>query len=86
MTSGAEAPEGECKMAATITNLGQAPTCSAGYCQNVSCDQRVAQINGAWFITMNHAGFNSAANNDRGYVSEMSARRASLTIQRKAVR
>ena len=51
-------------------------TCS-DVCRNPKCAQAVKQApNGRWFITIGHAGFNTAANNGNGYGTEKAARKA----------
>ena len=46
----------------------------------------VELINGRWFVTMGHAGFNSRANNGFGYATEANARRAVATYQGRTAR
>jgi hypothetical protein len=44
----------------------------------------VAQFNGRWFITIGHAGFNTKANNGRGYATRDKAITAILSNSRGA--
>lgn len=50
------------------------PDCQAGqagYCQDRNCGSRAKQApDGRWFLTMGHAGFNTPANNGKGYASK----------------
>lgn len=52
-------------------------TCAAG-CRGRCWEIAKQAPNGRWFITMGHAGFNSRANNGRGYASRFAAENASL--------
>lgn len=61
---------------ALLTRLGVA---SCPYGRN--CLLAVAKSNGRWFITVSHAGYNSPANNRRGYES---AARAGAALNRYA--
>jgi hypothetical protein len=47
-------------------------TCSAPVKQAITPATNVG-INGRWFITMNHPGFNSQANNSCGYLDKKAA-------------
>jgi len=49
-----------------------------------SSSSDVVEIEGRWFITAGHCGFNSRANNDKGYATPEAARKAMAAIQRKA--
>jgi hypothetical protein len=53
---------------------------SSGICYGLECRVPVKQnpATERWFITMGHPGFNSPANNGRGYASGASARAAML--------
>lgn len=45
-------------------------------CRDAACADAVKQApSGRWFITMGHAGFNTATNNASGYRSEQDARK-----------
>lgn len=56
----------------------QAPACMQGdLCRDRWCGGAVAEQGGRWFITMGHPGYNSRANNGRGYSSREMARNAS---------
>lgn len=52
--------------------------CERDICRNACCNAAVKQNpeTGRWFITMGHPGFNSPANNGRGYASHAKARSA----------
>jgi hypothetical protein len=54
--------------------------CYKGICSDLNCKEAVKQnlVTGNWFITMGHAGFNTATNNRNGYVSEKRARSAHM--------
>jgi len=41
-----------------------------------NCSESVKRGPSGWFITMGHPGFNSTANNGRGYKSEALAKKA----------
>jgi hypothetical protein len=59
------------------------------YCQCAgNGNEAVQQLpeTGRWFISMGHAGFNSAANNRNGYATERSARNAVAHYQGKSQR
>jgi hypothetical protein len=51
-------------------------------CRRVDCPDLVRRdaVTGKFFITMSHAGFNSAANNGTGYSTAAGARRASVKL------
>ena len=55
--------------------LFSAPCKESGFCRNINCSHAVAEFpeTGTWFITFGHAGFNSPANNGRGYASKAKA-------------
>jgi len=46
------------------------------------CPQAVAPFEGRWLICCGHPGFNSQVNNGPGYPTELSARRAILSLTR----
>ena len=51
--------------------------CDTHYCTDAACAHIAAEQDGRWFILMGHAGFNSPANNGRGYESREKAVAAS---------
>lgn len=65
---------------ATVTAdvRGRKAGCGSDYCTDATCQHVAAEQDGRWFILMGHAGFNSPANNGRGYESREQAISASL--------
>lgn len=63
-----------------MTNIPEYLTSShpGDVCRNLTCPEAVKRDpeTGRYFITMGHAGFNSAANNGKGYVTVNQARAA----------
>lgn len=57
-----------------------APCASNGTCRDAACQHLAVEQDGRWFIAMGHAGFNTRANNDRGYASAAAAVRASVRL------
>lgn len=47
--------------------------CPSHFACSGDCGHSVAAFRGAWFVTMGHPGFNTPANNRKGYATKAAA-------------